>query len=97
MTRCWLCNKKFEIVYLISSAVCWGVWKLKKLYVLSGCALEKYEVMASGASYGQMLECAAPAEAGEWIRRCSNIPGEKNVGATAAGVQAASWEYGCCT
>jgi uncharacterized protein YoaH (UPF0181 family) len=55
-----------------------GDLETKKLYVLSGCALEKYEaVMASGASSGQMLECA-----GEWIRRCSIIPGE-NAGTAA--------------
>jgi hypothetical protein len=29
--KCWLCNKKFGIVNLITSAVCWGIWKLRNL------------------------------------------------------------------
>jgi hypothetical protein len=29
MARCWLCNKKYGIVNVISSAVRWGIWKLR--------------------------------------------------------------------
>jgi predicted HTH transcriptional regulator len=29
IASCWLCNKKFGVVNSLTSAVCWGLWKLR--------------------------------------------------------------------
>jgi hypothetical protein len=29
VAKCWLCNKRFGVVNMISSIVCWGLWKLR--------------------------------------------------------------------
>jgi hypothetical protein len=29
VAKCWLCNKKFGVVNMFSSAVCWSLWKLR--------------------------------------------------------------------
>jgi hypothetical protein len=27
--KLWLCNKKFGVINVLTSAVCWGLWKLR--------------------------------------------------------------------
>jgi hypothetical protein len=29
VAKCWLCNKKFGVVNVVTSAVCWALWKLR--------------------------------------------------------------------
>jgi hypothetical protein len=29
MAKCWLCNTKYEVANVLSSAMCWGIWKLR--------------------------------------------------------------------
>jgi hypothetical protein len=36
MAKCWLCNTKFGIVNILSSAVCWGIWKLRNYLCFQG-------------------------------------------------------------
>jgi hypothetical protein len=31
MAKLWLCNKKFGIVNVVTSAACWSIWKLRNL------------------------------------------------------------------
>jgi hypothetical protein len=58
--NCWLRNKRFRIINILTSAV-WGGWKLRNLLCFSGCCLEKYEtIVANGAAYAEVLERAVP-------------------------------------
>jgi hypothetical protein len=38
MARCWLCNKKFGIVNMMTAAFCWSLWKLRNNMCLQGVA-----------------------------------------------------------
>jgi hypothetical protein len=38
MAKCWLCNNKFGLVNMLSSAVCWSLWKLRNLICFQGAA-----------------------------------------------------------
>jgi hypothetical protein len=38
MANNWLCNKKFGTVNVFSSALCWGLWKLRNLLCFRGVA-----------------------------------------------------------
>jgi hypothetical protein len=29
MAKCWLCNTKYGVANVLSSVVCWGIWKLR--------------------------------------------------------------------
>jgi hypothetical protein len=40
IARCWLCNTKFGIVNMFSSAVCWSLWKLRNSMYFQGVAWE---------------------------------------------------------
>jgi hypothetical protein len=31
MAKLWLCNKKFGVLNMVTSAVCWGLWKLRNV------------------------------------------------------------------
>jgi hypothetical protein len=36
MAKCWLCNKKFGIVNMFSSVVCWSIWKFRNSFCFQG-------------------------------------------------------------
>jgi hypothetical protein len=38
MAKCWLCNTKFGLVNMLSSAVCWSLWKFRNLICFQGVA-----------------------------------------------------------
>jgi hypothetical protein len=38
MAKHWLCNKKYGIINVFSSALCWGLWKLKNSMCFQGVA-----------------------------------------------------------
>jgi hypothetical protein len=38
MARCWLCNKKYGIVNMISSTTCWSLWKVRNSLCFQGDA-----------------------------------------------------------
>jgi hypothetical protein len=42
VARLWLCNKRFGLINVISSAVCWCLWKLRN-HLLSGWCVEQPE------------------------------------------------------
>jgi hypothetical protein len=29
VAKMWLCNKKFGVINMVTSAVCWSIWKLR--------------------------------------------------------------------
>jgi hypothetical protein len=31
IAKMWLCNKNFGVINIVTSAVCWGIWKLRNL------------------------------------------------------------------
>jgi hypothetical protein len=36
VAKSWLCNTKFGVVNMLSSAVCWSLWKLRNLICFQG-------------------------------------------------------------
>jgi hypothetical protein len=38
MAKLWLCNKKFGVANVVSSVVCWSIWKLRNLICFQGVA-----------------------------------------------------------
>jgi hypothetical protein len=38
MAKCWLCNTKFSVVNMLSSAVCWSIWRLRNMLCFQGVA-----------------------------------------------------------
>jgi hypothetical protein len=54
----WLCNKKYGVVNMLSSAVCcWGLWKLKKNSLCFDDVVSKYEdTLAKGGVNVEMLK-----------------------------------------
>jgi hypothetical protein len=33
IARLWLCNKKYEVANIVTSAVCWSIWKLRNVMI----------------------------------------------------------------
>jgi hypothetical protein len=36
IAKLWLCNKKFGVINIVSSAVCWSIWKLRNCLSFQG-------------------------------------------------------------
>jgi hypothetical protein len=36
LAKYWLCNKKFGVINMVSSAVCWCLWKIRNLLCFEG-------------------------------------------------------------
>jgi hypothetical protein len=58
MAKCWLCNKRFGVLNIFSSA---GAVEAKELYVFPGCALDGNEIaLEDGIVDAEMLENLVP-------------------------------------
>jgi hypothetical protein len=74
MTKCWLCNIKFGAINMLSSTLCWSIWKLKNMLCFHGVAWKEHEVaMAVGDTDVEMLESAHATEDYDRLRRCHQL------------------------
>jgi hypothetical protein len=59
----WLCNKRFGVCNIFTSAIFLEFMEVKKLPVLLGCCMDKYSIpVASGGADDQVLEDFSAAE-----------------------------------
>jgi hypothetical protein len=94
--KCWLCNKKFGIVNLITSAVCWGIWKLRNLLCFQeGAWKSMKQLWHVVVPMIRCLEHPTATEANSWIRRCNGGTGEEGYGAAVDRRQPRSWRKEC--
>jgi hypothetical protein len=76
IAKLWLCNKKFGVINIVSSAVCWSI-EIEKLLVLSGSALVWHEgAVATTDSPPALLENPGAAKDERCLRRCLLGAGE---------------------
>jgi hypothetical protein len=77
IAKLWLCNTKFGVINIISSAVCWSIWKNEKFAMLSGSALDRHgAAVAEDDATDQMLEDFGSFEDGRRLRKCVLEDGE---------------------
>jgi hypothetical protein len=79
MAKCWLCNQKYGVVNMITSAVCWGIWKLRNALCFQG--VDWRNVKQVWEKVLPMLKCwsVGATEIGGWLRSCTGIIGETNL------------------
>jgi hypothetical protein len=84
MAKCWLCNKKYGVVNMISAGSCLlKSLESKKFSLFPGRCLVRYEGdLVSLDTHDEVLEGTDPSENVGWLRRCSQVAGE---GAVEAG------------
>jgi hypothetical protein len=80
-----LCNKKIGVINLISSAVCWGLWKLRNALCFQDVAWKNLKQLWFIVL--PMIRCwsvLVPLKmAAGWLRKCSIFNGEAGVRAPA--------------
>jgi hypothetical protein len=64
--RMWLCNKKFGIINMVTSAVCWCLWKLRNYLCFQDVT----------SAYVEKLENSGFSREAGWLRCCNHSAGE---------------------
>jgi hypothetical protein len=73
----WVCNKRFGVCNIFTSAIFLEFMEVKKLPVLLGCCMDKYSIpVASGGADDQVLEDFSAAETAGWLGQCTRLPEE---------------------
>jgi hypothetical protein len=65
LANSWLCNKRFGVVNIVSSAVYWSLWKLRNDLCFLG---EHEDALVQDHSDAAMLEATRSTENGDWLR-----------------------------
>jgi hypothetical protein len=55
VAKLWLCNKRFYIANIVTSSVCWSIWKLRNLICFQDVAWLGMQMI--GRRILQMLRC----------------------------------------
>jgi hypothetical protein len=77
VAKCWLCNKRFGVVNILTSAVCLEFMEGEKLDVFPGCMLERHERhVAAGGADDELSEGVGASEDGGGLRRCAQFLGK---------------------
>jgi hypothetical protein len=79
IARLCLYNKKFGICNMFTSAVCWGLRKLRNSLCFQGVAWISLRVLWQSVVYDQVVENVGTAERDGWLPQCSSGPGEAGV------------------
>jgi hypothetical protein len=84
IAKMWLCNKIFGVINIVTSAVCWGIWKLRNLICFQrdawlGMQMLWKQVLPMLRSW----EDSGPPEASSWLRQCNQLAGENHLEAGA--------------
>jgi hypothetical protein len=85
MSKCWLCNTKFGVANVLSSAVCLGIWKLRNSLCFQNIPWKSMKQLSSVVI--PMLRCWRDHNAPEdfsRLRRCHRLAREAELQTDAA-------------